>query len=30
MYQLFLNELTPAQFLAEYWQKKPLINQSRL
>ena len=25
MYQLFLNELTPAQFLAEYWQKKPLL-----
>ncbi len=25
MYQLTLNELTPAQFLAEYWQKKPLL-----
>jgi 50S ribosomal protein L16 3-hydroxylase len=25
MYQLTLNELTPAQFLTEYWQKKPLL-----
>lgn len=25
MYQLTLNELTPGQFLAEYWQKKPLL-----
>lgn len=28
MYQLNINDLTPAQFLKEYWQKKPLLIKS--